>query len=288
MRVKAAVLAAGRWWSIAASLCACLLAPLLCSANAARAESWPATVRVVYDVNFNGLRIGTFEFQAQAEQQSYTLLGNARLSILLGAFTWDSETRSFGLIVDEAPKPASFSFDFKSSLNAGSMKMGFSDGAVTDVKHAPPEVLRSGTVPLREQHLKGVFDPLSAIMVISRASAPNPCDRRVPIFDGKERFDLLFSYKSQMQLNEQQTKGSPAVAHVCRVRYLPIAGHKVDSETKFMASNDNIEVALLPVANANVLVPYQVSIPTMAGVVTLVSKRVEIASAGTPQVALSR
>jgi hypothetical protein len=67
---------------------------------------------------------------------------------------------------------------------------------------------------------------------------------------------------------------------------LPIAGHKIDGDTKFMAANDAIEVALRPVPSANVFVPYQISIPTMAGSATIVSKRVEIVSPGKPQIAM--
>ncbi|KAB2912546.1 MAG: DUF3108 domain-containing protein [Hyphomicrobiaceae bacterium] len=254
--------------------------------GSARAEGWPAAVRAVYDVNFNGFNVGTFEFQSQAEQQSYTLVGNARLSILLGAFTWDGETRSFGLIVNQAPKPAAFSFDFKSSTKTGSTKIGFSDGAVTEIQHLPPPVAKSDTIPVREQHLKGVLDPLSAIMAISRANGANPCDRRVPVFDGKERFDLLLSYKSEMKVTEQQPSGQPGVAYVCRVKYLPIAGHKVDSDTRFMAASDAIEVALRPVPSAGVFVPYQITIPTIAGSATIVSRRVEIVTPGKAQIAL--
>jgi hypothetical protein len=256
--------------------------------HAAGAEPWPATVRAVYDINFNGFNVGTFEFESQAEQQSYTLLANARLSVLLGAFTWDGAIRSFGLIgpVPQAPKPASFTFDFRSNLRAGSTRLGFADGTVTNIAHLPPEPPKPDIVPLREQHLKGVIDPLSALMMISRASGANPCDRRIPIFDGKERFDLVFSYKRNMQVVEQAPSGQPAIAHVCRVKYLPIAGHKVDSDTSFMAANNEIEVALRPVPSANVFIPYQVSIPTMAGGATIVSKRVEIVSPGKPQIAL--
>ena len=114
----------------------------------------------------------------------------------------------------------------------------------------------------------------------------NPCDRRIPIFDGKERFDLVFSYKRDMTVVEQAPSGQPDVAHVCRVKYLPIAGHKADSDTSFMAANNEIEVALRPIPSANVFIPYQISIPTMAGSATIVSKRVEIVSPGKPQIAL--
>jgi hypothetical protein len=277
---------------VARSIC-CFLAGLVSlvglvsgSGAPAAAESWPATVRALYEINFNGFTVGSFEFQSQAESQSYTLAGNAHLSVLLGAFSWAGSTRSFGMIVDQAPKPASFTFDFKSNLRAGSTTLGFSDGAVTNVMNLPPMVTSDPIIPLREHHLKGVVDPLSAIMMLTRSATVDPCDRRIPIFDGKERFDLLFSRKGEMRVTEQAPSGQPGVAIVCRVRYLPIAGHKIDSDTKFMAANDGIEVALRPVPSANVFVPYQISIPTMAGSATIVSKRVEIVSPGKPQIAM--
>ena len=278
--------------SVAKGVCSFLaglslsLAAIAAGPQTAAAEAWPANVRAVYDINFNGFNVGTFEFQSQAEQQSYTLLGNARLSVLLGAFTWDGETRSFGLIVKQEPKPASFTFDFRSNLRVGSTKLGFANGAVTNIAHLPPEPPKPDVIPLREQHLKGVVDPLSAIMVISRGPSANPCDRRIPIFDGKERFDLVFSYKRDMRVVEQAPSGQPEVAHVCRVKYLPIAGHKADCDTSFMAANNEIEVALRPIPSANVFIPYQITIPTMAGSATIVSKRVEIVSPGKPQIAL--
>jgi hypothetical protein len=272
------------------SLLAWFAAPLAAfamgSSAPALAEGWPASVRALYDVNFNGFNIGNLEFRSEAEQQSYTLLTNARLSILLGAFTFDGETRSFGLLVNQAPKPAAFTFDFRSNLRAGSTKVGFADGSVTNVTNLPPPAANPNVVPLRQQHLKGVLDPLSAVMVVSRP-ASSPCDQRVPIFDGKERFDLVFTYKGEMKVSEQRPSGQPDVAFVCRVKYLPIAGHKADPETKFMANNDSIEVALRPVPSANMLVPYQINIPTLAGYASIVSKRVEIATPGKAQIALT-
>jgi hypothetical protein len=254
--------------------------------SARAADGWPANVRAIYDINFNGFNIGAFEFQSQAEDQSYTVTGNAQLSLLLGAFTWIGETRAFGLIANHTPKPAAFAFDFKANSKVGSTKLDFDNGAVTEIRHMPPAEKKSGIVPLRETHLKGVLDPLSAIMLVARASHPNPCDRRLPIFDGKERFDLVLSYKGQMKISEQQPSGQPAIAHVCRVKYHPIAGHKVDTENSFMATTDGIEVSLRPIPSANVMIPYQITIPTLVGQATLVSKRVEIETPGRPQIAL--
>jgi hypothetical protein len=253
----------------------------------ARADGWPASVKASYQITFNGFNIGTLDFHSEAESESYTLVANTRLSVLLGAFTWDSETRSFGMLTSKAPKPAAFSLDFKSTLKAGSLKIGFSDGAVTDVAQQPIVPPKPGTIPLREQHLKGVLDPLSAIMMLSRGSNAHPCERRIPIFDGKERFDLVLSRKGEVQVTEQQPSGQPDVAYVCRVKYQPIAGYKLDRETEFMASNDAIEVALRPIPSANVFIPYQATIPTLAGYASVYAKRVEIVSPGKPQIALT-
>jgi hypothetical protein len=255
-------------------------------AFAGRVYAWPATVRAVYEVNFNGFTVGSFEFVSQSEEQSYTLTGNAHLSLLLGAFTWIGETRAFGLLADHTPKPAAFTFDFRANAKTGSTKIDFANGVVLDVRHTPPATPKPDTVPLRSQHLKGVLDPLSAVMVVAQYANPDPCEHRLPIFDGKERFDLLLSYKGQVKVNEQQPSGQPAIAHVCRVRYQPIAGHKVDAESSYLATTDAIEVSLRPIPSANVLIPYQITIPTLVGYATIVSKRVEIESPGLPQIAL--
>jgi hypothetical protein len=250
------------------------------------AGSWPATVRAVYEVNFNSFNVGTFEFQANTEDESYSLTGNAHLTLLLGAFTWIGETRAFGLMANQVPRPAAFSFDFKANSKIGSTKVDFDDGTVLSVKHSPLPPPKPDVVPLREQHLKAVLDPLSAVMVVSNYASADPCDRRLPIFDGKERFDLVLSYKGEVKVNEEQPSGQPAIAHVCRVKYRPIAGHKTDAENSYLATTDAIEVSLRPIPSANILIPYQITIPTLLGYATIVSKRVEIQSPGLPQIAL--
>jgi hypothetical protein len=43
---------------------------------------------------------------------------------------------------------------------------------------------------------------------------------------------------------------------------------------------------LRPIPSANVFVPYQITVPTMAGTATIISKRVDIILNGKPQIAL--
>jgi hypothetical protein len=255
---------------------AALLATELSAAAPASADGWPSRVDATYRVAFNGFDVGKFDFRADVTGSSYAVQGEARLSALLGAFKWESDTRSSGQVAGAAPKPAGYTFDFRGIGKEGSIKLGFQQGRVASITNLPPKPPLPGTIPLREAHLKDVLDPLSAVLALSRTSNANPCGRRIPIFDGKQRFDLVFTYLRQQAVAETRPSGQPGVAFVCRVHYVPIAGHRMTEETRHMAATDGIEVSLRPVPSAALFVPHQISIPTVAGSATLTSERINI------------
>ena len=61
-----------------------------------------------------------------------------------------------------------------------------------------------------------MLDPLSGVMALSLTDIASPCDQKLPIYDGKQRFDLVFTPLAPL----------PARDHVCDVRLVPISGHK--------------------------------------------------------------
>jgi hypothetical protein len=240
--------------------------------------SWPARVDALYKITFNGFEIGDFRFQATVTGSSYSLAGNAELSALLGAFSWSGATRSAGSVSGDHARPQGYTFDYRANAKGGQIRMNFADGAVTQVSSYPPSPPLPGAVPVRDFHLKDVLDPLTAVMAIARGKSSNPCGRKVAIFDGKQRFDLLLSFRRQQRVAESRPSGQPSIVYVCRVRYIPVAGHRNSEETREMAANAGIEIALRPVPSANLLVPYQITIPTAAGTAVLTSQRVDIVS----------
>lgn len=258
----------------------------LAPAHAQRAEAWPSQVRAVYRIHFNGFDIGTFEYGAQISGRSYTATGEARLSALLGALSWRGSTRTSGTLVGDHPRPAGYSFDFTGMGKTGAIKMGFAGEAVTNVANVPPYNPTPDTVALRTPHLKGVLDPLSAVMAMSRSPGANPCARRIAVFDGRQRFDLVLSFKNQQNVADARPTGQPGVAFVCRVRYVPIAGHKQNAETRQLAEATGIEISLRPVPSADLYVPHQITIPTAAGPATLTAERVQILTPRNEQIAL--
>jgi hypothetical protein len=252
------------------------IAAVVAAGTSAAAEPWPSRVDATYRIGFNGFDIGKFDFQADITGSSYTVQGDAQISALLGAFKWRGATRSSGSLSATSPRPAGYTFDFNGVGRQGSIKLGFQGGAITSISSVPPEPPAPDTVAVREAHLKGVLDPLSAVLAISRTGAAGPCGRRIPVFDGKQRFDLDFSYLRQEAVGAAKTSGQPGVAIVCRVRFMPIAGHRQTDETKHMATTEGIEISFRAVPAAAIHVPFHIAIPTIAGTATLTAERINI------------
>ncbi|MFM9847617.1 MAG: DUF3108 domain-containing protein [Hyphomicrobiaceae bacterium] len=278
-------------WRIARAarrMAAFTLPAILMTGQAAANDPWPHEVQAVYKVRFNGFDVGTFEFNSTVQAQTYTLTGNAQLSALLGALTWKGETRTAGALSANTPKPAGYTFDFNGIGKSGSIKMGFAGDNVASVSHMPPLPPQTDIVPVRDAHLKGVLDPLSAVMALARTatSGGDPCKRKLSIFDGRQRFDLMLTFLREERIVEAKPSGQPDMALVCRVQYVPVAGHKLNEETQHMATTSGIEIALRPVPSANLFVPHQITVPTIAGSATLTSHWVQITTQRNGQIAL--
>ena len=253
------------------------------ASHAQDAGGFPPKVRAVYRISWNGVDLGKFQFSSDLKGGQYTLNGDARLEAFFGAFHWRGITRSLGTIAGAGPSPASYAFSFDGNDKRGSVNLNFEGGAVSRVVAVPASGPSPGRVPVTRAHLQGVLDPLSAIMAITaskgkRVDGTNPCSRRIPIFDGKQRFDLAFSFKRTAPLSEIGAK-SAHNAFVCRVKYIPIAGYRMNEDMRQMQQASGIEVWMVPLAEANLFIPYYVLVPLSAGTATLTADRVNIDTA---------
>lgn len=255
--------------------------------SAVAESTWPDKVTAKYKVTFNGIDIGDFRFDSSMKpRDTYSLAGRAKLSLLMGALKWTGKTSSTGSVAGGEPEPAEHTFQYKGNKKSNSLTMSFANGRVAKTAFDPPRSPSRKNVPLTEKHLEGVLDPLSAVMAMTRGRADKPCDQTIPIFDGKQRFDLKLSFDRRQRIKEARPSGEPEVAYVCSVRYIPIAGHKKDNEMiASLAGNKGIELVLRPIPSANILIPYRVTIPTFLGPIVLTSQRVEITT-GMRQIAL--
>lgn len=246
--------------------------------NQAKAEVPHSKIYAVYEVSFNGFELGKFKFWSNMNRTHYSMLGQAKLSVLSGVlFEWDGVTKSSGKVTSKGPRPTQFSFDYKSSKKREQINMRFTKNTVSQVIANPPRQPSKSRIPVKNGHLRNVVDPMSALMLFTAKGAQlkdgrAACNRTIPVFDGKQRFDLHFSYKRTARIPRQGTQFA-GHAYVCKITYKPIAGHKPSEKgTKYMAKNKGIEVWLRPFPQANMLVPHHIVLPTPFGNALMTSR----------------
>jgi hypothetical protein len=242
-----------------------------------------SSVNAVYEIHFLGAHIGDFRIRSAVTNRQYSLQANADVSIFFGTVSWQGVTSSHGLMTANGPMPQSYNFRYATNDRREAIELRFQQHMVQDIIINPPAHSGMRTVPITAAHLQNVVDPLSAVVLLSQARLnrhnADPCNKRLPIFDGKTRYDLVLSMKGTRPINSTGKLRGPA--YVCSVNYVPIAGHKPgkQGETDYATGNTGIEVWLVPVPEAGLLVPYYVHVPTPAGTASMVTAKFDIDTA---------
>jgi Protein of unknown function (DUF3108) len=234
------------------------------AAEAASAE----TMQADYRVSLIGVPIGVAIARASVAERHYKVALNVHLT---GVAAWISKLRmalvSSGNYDGGALSPSGYATIASNSRETRTLRMAISEGAVRAIQYSPPWYGQNSPdrVPLTEASKRDIIDPLSAFIMPTNGSAVGPaaCNRRVPVFDGYTRFDVTLAY---VGVKEIRSRGYSGPVTICSARYIPIAGHKpANKATEFMANNKDMNIWLAPVPHMPLVVPYRVSLMTMAG-----------------------
>ncbi len=240
-----------------------------------------SNVNAVYRIQWLGTHIGDFKLRSSITNRQYALQANADVSVFFGAVSWQGVTTSRGLMTANGPVPQNYTFRYATSERREALEIRFQQRMVSDIIINPPAHPGSRNVPITAADLQNVVDPLSAVVLLSQARLSRhggeACNKRLPIFDGKIRYDLVLSPKGTRTVGG--TGRLRGTAYVCRVSYVPIAGHK-QGRGDYATGNTGIEIWLVPVPEAGLIVPYYVHVPTPAGTASLVASRFDVETPG--------
>ncbi|WP_157775776.1 DUF3108 domain-containing protein [Hartmannibacter diazotrophicus] len=244
-------------------------------------------IKALYNVTFAGFLIakGTLGIRlkggAYAAKVQISTSGLARI-----ISSEESEASSRGSLSSSRVIPASYDLYSKGDkITEVDMKLRGSD--VTKVRAYPQLSQADDRVPVTAASKRNVVDPLSAVVMPIRSADgafdPDACDRVLPIFDGWTRYDIKLAYKDRVAV---ESDGYTGDAVVCSARWIPVSGHRANKKsTLFMQDNRDLEMWLIPAADASVLVPYKISVKTMRGTLQVVATRFEGADTTTTQAA---
>jgi hypothetical protein len=240
--------------------------------GAAEEGSRENQIEATYRVDLSALNLGEAHVTADLNGSAYEVRAKGRFSLVTGMlYRASGTTMSAGTLSKSGPQPAKFTLSYEGGSKKEMRQLRFADGAVSDIsivprkKHNPRH-----RVPITKEQLENVLDPLTAAFLYARSGGPpgdiGVCRQTVPVFDGKQRFDIVLKPKrTDVVDNDAPAELSGSVA-VCQVKYVPIGGYRPDHPgIKFMTETDDIEVWLVPVPGSSLYIPYRVVMPTAWG-----------------------
>ena len=260
------------WVRLFWAACSCVALPFMVL-SPVRA----GTVEATYTISLAGLTIGKASLSGVVDVSSYTLNVSASLTGLVGAVSKGSGSGTArGDLGAASVLSNGFSLRASNGTQARTIQIGVASGSVRGVTIEPPfETNQTDRIPLQTAHKVGVLDPISALVMPSKAVDPLDkinCERRLPVFDGTQRFDVALTFAGVRQVKSEVGYSGPVL--VCAARYVPVAGHRPDRKvTKFMAENRAMDVWLAPVNGGKVLMPYRISVKTMIGTSVVEAQR---------------
>lgn len=256
------------------------------SAYAENSLATAARITAVYRVELAGFNLGDFKLTTTFRGDDYEMRGEGRFTILEGlVYEWRGVTASTGRVTNEGPAPAMYALNYSDGgRKTERLRMTFDDRGVTGVSISPSRRPIPRTVPVTQEQLEGVLDPMSGAFLSARSENPNGdlkvCNQTVPVFDGRQRFDLVITPKRAVNVRRSTPGGYAGPAVICAVKFIPIAGYQPDNPgIRLMSQTNEIEVWLIPVRNTKMYVPYRIVLPTPIGYGSALVTSIQVAGA---------
>jgi hypothetical protein len=222
-----------------------------------------------YTVTLSGVPIGKGSWSIDVSDDQFTATASGGTSGLLRVFaSGQGNSAAHGGVSGGQPISSTYTSSIISDNRSDQVRILFSGGVVKEYLADPPTIPSPERVPLTEAHRKGVLDPMTASLIRVSGNGdtfvPEACQRTLPVFDGRMRYDLQLVFKRLDKVKSE--RGYQGTVVVCAVYFSPIAGHVPERSTiKYLVAQRDMEVWLAPIAGTRLMVPYRASVPTPIG-----------------------
>ena len=214
-------------------------APALGVGGEAPHDKSPAsTLELGYDLYVGGISLGKVAMSARFQGDDYKAISTLETKGIVNAF-WQAkiEASSNGLVSDGRVKPSLYdSFSQNRSQPRRHATLTFGPEGPKSMLSDPP--YPDNRYPVSDDQRKQTLDPLSAAVFLTSSAnvtSGKPCDALAPIFDGRRRYDVAFSFVKKIDVRmDNGLYSGPAV--MCQIHYNQIAGYQqsvIDQNKKF-------------------------------------------------------
>jgi hypothetical protein len=181
-------------------------------------------LRLRYELWAGGLGVLGFDFALEESQDAYRVDSEFHTSGFSDfLFRFAMHASAEGGIAGKGVLPRRYASRSQSRRGRFTSDLDFlSDGEITATVTPLEEEPRT---PIPARSLPGSLDPLSATLSIARGlSQGGTCAGRLPIYDGKRRYDLVFEDKGPEELAPSTWSAFAGTARACTVRQIRLGG----------------------------------------------------------------
>ena len=153
----------------------------------------PATLNVRYQVLYGGIRAASVDVEIKLAESSYEIVTASVTEGLMGWMTgFRSRAESRGSLTPNGTTLTSHRADNVWRGDKRFVRIApAADGTMNAEVSPPPE--KDERDPIRPEQTTGTLDPMSAALRAVRAlGRTGVCDQRVPVYDGRRRYDMVF------------------------------------------------------------------------------------------------
>ncbi|HET9148898.1 MAG TPA: DUF3108 domain-containing protein [Alphaproteobacteria bacterium] len=169
------------------------------AAAAAAPADQPRALSLRYDIYVGGFYVFAFDATVGLESGAYQVALQGGTAGFVGRmFPWRAWMDSKGSVASVDPAPTGLTaarFDNVAEWHrkAKRTSVTFENGGRYAIEHDPPESPPDPRDdPLPSSLPSGTLDPVAAaIAALAGSARDGGCERRVPVFDGKRRYDLI-------------------------------------------------------------------------------------------------
>jgi hypothetical protein len=233
--------------------------------------AWATTDRLelVYDVAA-GARIVELTLEFSVADDRYNISSRqTSVGLVRWLFPFESRTDVAGRFVAAATEPSSYRVKGEFRGKPRSVEMDFRDGALVRSQTFPENVDDERDEVTPEQRV-GAVDPVSAVMaVIRQMNEGRGCDARVPVFDGRMRYDIVFKDAGQREVPREGNSVFSGMAEVCEFAWVPIAGRSRKATANRKPEDDKRtgRAFMAPLGSGQVVAPARIEFETWFGTV---------------------
>jgi Protein of unknown function (DUF3108) len=235
------------------------------------------TLKAEYVISFARITVGNAIVRADISDSAYAIFasGHAGGAMRLLA-DGDGNLTSRGSVTGNRLLPSEFMLKIDSATDPLDVNMTIEDGDVTELTVLPPG--NPDDAPIADADRRRIVDPLTAVLVPADEAGDGlnreTCQRTLPIFDGRQRYDLQLDFKRFDKVTANNGYSGPVI--VCSLSFRPIAGHRVSAPlVKYLSESRQIEIAFAPLAGTHLLAPYRLVVTNLLANLVVQANRFE-------------